>query len=182
MGSELVLCLQSNQPDLQREAFSSNQDGCYRLQRISHHNVQNLSNLYNLYTLDRFHRDILFPKEKSDALWNNSLENSCIQYADQVVLIFEKALPVAFVSIRRNLETIALWNQSVDLFFLVGVSPKHRNKHLGTWVLQNAMEWSLEHTNYIETETQSCNYAALALYQRNGFKICNSRLTFHKWL
>ncbi len=153
---------------------------CVRL--FSHRTPDGLSSLYNIQTHDRFHRDPGFPQDACDAFWNNSLKNSCAGYADQIVMAFEQQQPAAVVSIFLNSQTLPFLDKPVASLFLVGVSSSHQGQGLGTWVVQHAISWSVAQADYIEVETQSDNYGALALYQKVGFHICFSKVILHTWL
>lgn len=67
-------------------------------------------------------------------------------------------------------------------FFLVGVAPDYQGQGVGRELMSVALAHSLPVTPLVEVETQSRNQAALALYQRVGFRIAASTYAFHRWL
>ncbi len=135
-----------------------------------------------IFSQSRFHADPMIPTERADSLWRKSILNAFKGYADEVVTLYEDAVPVAFAACRDDELTMELFPQKVRSLFLVGVLPGKQGMGMGRTLMHAVLEHSLDQTTLIEVETQSYNGAALALYQGSGFFVAASRCSFHLWL
>lgn len=61
---------------------------------------------------------------------------------------------------------------------LVGTLPAFRGRRVAARMLQHAIAWFSTRTTLVTVRTQATNYAAAALYERGGFTLHSSDLTF----
>lgn len=61
---------------------------------------------------------------------------------------------------------------------LFGVGRGARGRGAGRRLLDGALAWFKSHAERVEVKTQSTNYAAAKVYERGGFRLCRSELTF----
>lgn len=61
------------------------------------------------------------------------------------------------------------------------VEPGYRGQGVGTFLLRNMMAWAEAHTDCrgMILETQTCNYPAICLYEKLGFRL--SRIDTHEY-
>lgn len=144
--------------------------------------VPGLEQLGTIFRYSRFHSDPKISRDQADGLWQKSILDQCEGFADEVVILYDNAEPIAFVSCKDDELSSEVFPEKVRSFFLVGVSPKHQGRGAGRTLMHAALERSLAQTTLIQVETQSRNEGGLALYQKSGFRIAASRFSFHCWL
>jgi ribosomal protein S18 acetylase RimI-like enzyme len=86
--------------------------------------------------------------------------------------VLRNAQKPGFASIRADGQTLAICRLTVDEEWLgvtaVEVDPAHRRRGLATHLLAGAWEWAATKDVYLQTEPD--NEAALALYEKLGFR------------
>lgn len=157
-------------------------DTRYHVEIARNHRVPGLENLGSIFAHSRFHSDPEIPADQADGLWRKSIIGSCEGFADEVIVLYEDTEPIGFVTCKDDKLSGEVFPNKVRSFFLVGVSPACQGQGVGRELMQVALRHSLRQTPLIEVETQSRNQAALALYQKSGFRIAASEYSFHCWL
>ncbi len=67
----------------------------------------------------------------------------------------------------------------IDLF---AVSPSQQGKQIGTGLAKAALEWFSERVDSVFVGTQADNVASIRTYEKVGFNMLRTELTYHKWL
>ena len=156
-------------------------DKHYRVEITRNQRVPGLEDFGSIFS-GRFHSDPKIPGGKADGLWRKSIVGQCEGFADEVVVLYDNTKPIGFVTCKDDKLSGQIFPHKVRSFFLVGVSPTHQGRGVGRELMQAALKHSLGQTTLIEVETQLRNQAALALYQKSGFRIATSEYSFHCWL
>ncbi len=125
----------------------------------------------------RFAFDPKFPAGYSERLYRVWIENACRGFA-QAVLIARCGQAGDAV----GLITCTL-HDHVAHIQLAGVHRDHRQKSVGTGLVQAALDWARTHdTSRMQVVTQARNVPAQRLYQQMGFFTRSMSLYYHKWL
>jgi len=128
---------------------------------------------------DHFHRDSRFPQPKSDELFVKWTYNSCQGAADHVlVAATENEKPIGFITCKIE----ELGKSNYGVIDLVAVSPQHQGKGVGTILTREAINWFADRVDTVFVGTQANNKASIRTYEKVGFRLFNTELTFHKWL
>jgi ribosomal protein S18 acetylase RimI-like enzyme len=64
---------------------------------------------------------------------------------------------------------------------LIRVLPEYSGFGFGTSLVNYALNWFKDYVDIVEAGTEVNNYAALRIYQKCGFKIVNSAISFHRY-
>ena len=132
------------------------------------------------FSHDHFHRDSHFPRAKSDELFAKWAYNSCHGLADLVLVAAGKETkPYGFITCKiEQLQNDPKYG-IIDLF---AVSPSHQGKQIGTRLAKTALEWFSERVDSVFVGTQADNIASIRTYEKVGFNMLRTELTYHKWL
>lgn len=131
------------------------------------------------FTDDHFHRDSRFPKQKSDELFAKWVYNCCHGSADMVLVAAgEKEEPYGFITCKIEQIGREIKYGVIDL---VAVSPLHQGKGVGTQLVREAIRWFAQNVQSIFVGTQANNMASIRTYEKVGFRLLRTELTFHKW-
>jgi ribosomal protein S18 acetylase RimI-like enzyme len=132
------------------------------------------------FSHDHFHRDARFPREKSDELFAKWANNSCHGLADIVLVAAGKeAKPYGFITCKVERLQDDLKYGVIDLF---AVSPSQQGKQIGTRLAKAALDWFSERVDSVFVGTQADNTASIKTYEKVGFSMVRTELTYHKWL
>lgn len=125
----------------------------------------------------RFHFDQNFGPVQSERLYRLWIENAWRGFADTVLIArWEQAGAVA------GLITCTL-RQEVAHIQLAGVHYEHRQRGVGTGLVQAALDWARAGgAQVMQVVTQARNVPAQRLYQQMGFFTRSMTLYYHKWL
>lgn len=63
---------------------------------------------------------------------------------------------------------------------LVGTLPAHRGRKVASRILEHALAWFSTRASFVTVRTQATNYAAAALYEKSGFTLHASDVTFRR--
>jgi len=131
------------------------------------------------FTSDHFHRDLHFPQHKSDELFAKWVCNCCHGSADMVLVAAgEKEEPYGFITCKIEQMGRELKYGVIDL---VAVSPLHQGKGVGTQLVREAVKWFAQNVQSIFVGTQANNRTSIRTYEKAGFRLLRTELTFHKW-
>ena len=61
---------------------------------------------------------------------------------------------------------------------LVGTLPQFRGQHVASRILEHAIAWFSTRTQWVSVRTQAANYAAANLYEKSGFTLKRSDMSF----
>ena len=132
------------------------------------------------FSCDHFHRDPRFSHEKSDELFAKWAYNSCRGLADLVLVAAgKKAKPCGFITCKIEQLQNDLKYGIIDLF---AVSPTQQGKQIGTKLAKAALDWFSQRVDSVFVGTQADNIASIRTYEKVGFNMLHTELTYHKWL
>lgn len=123
---------------------------------------------YGIFRTSRYYHDPAFTAEGADEVHRRWIWN-CFRGRADVVLVLEDAN--AFV-------TCAVDASGVGDIALFGVAPSAQGKGAGQRLLGGAIAWFAEKAKRAEVKTQATNYAAARMYERGGFRLVRSELTY----
>lgn len=125
----------------------------------------------------RFAFDPKFPAGDSERLYRVWIENACRGFA-QAALIARWGQEGEAV----GLITCTLHSDMAHIQ-LAGVHSDHRNRNVGTGLVQAALDWARgQGVEGMQVVTQARNVPAQRLYQQMGFFTRSMTLYYHKWL
>ena len=125
------------------------------------------------YIYDRFHSDLMFPKDKSDMLHRKWVVNCCNGLTDEVLVAASDNKPFGFITCREK--------GAKGVIDLVGVAKDMQKKGIGAMLVNAALEWFKDRVDVVEVGTQNRNIPAMKLYTNARFMPVSSKLTFHRW-
>lgn len=126
------------------------------------------------HTDSRFYFDTGFPRERSDALYEAWIENSCHGYA-QTVLVAERHTKLAgYITCHRQ--------QREGQIGLLAVADWARGTGVATSLIDGFWQ-TFQHAGvtHVTVVTQGRNIASQRLYQRCGFLTKSVELWYHRW-
>lgn len=127
--------------------------------------------------ISRFYFDQNFGLEASERLYRRWIENACRGWADKVLIARwgEEGEIVGLISCTLR--------ERVAHIQLAGVHSDHRQRGVGTGLVQAALDWARDQqAQRMEVVTQARNVPAQRLYQQMGFFTRSMTLYYHKWL
>jgi ribosomal protein S18 acetylase RimI-like enzyme len=127
-----------------------------------------------VFQYDRFHWDPQIDNRAADRLKSAWILNAARGRADAMLVARSGGQVVGFNACMRT--------GDVAVIDLIGVAPEARGRGLGAALLEAALSHYAGDTREMIVSTQSKNIAALALYQRAGFRVRDSHLTLHAHL
>jgi ribosomal protein S18 acetylase RimI-like enzyme len=127
-----------------------------------------------VFQYDRFHWDPRIDDSAADRLKRAWILNSARGRADTMLVARDGGEVVGFNACIRSGDTAA-----IDL---IGVAPEARGGGLGKALVEASLAHYAGAAREMIVGTQSKNIASLAMYQRTGFRIRDSHLTFHAHL
>lgn len=131
------------------------------------------------FKYDHFHRDHRFPKQKADALFSKWIYNCCNGLVDFVLVAVVKGQPSGFIACK--LEDTK--NGKHGIIDLIAVSTPYRRNGIGeALVRESVVVFNELGAKSVSVGTQANNVAAARTYEKMGFRLARSELTFHKWL
>lgn len=120
----------------------------------------------------RYDADPMYPDHKVQGLRDRWLRNSLHGRADAVLVGEMEGRPAGYVTCLLDDQT---GEGEIDL---VGTVPEFRGRRVAGRVLQHAVAWFSTRTRFVTVRTQANNFAATALYEKGGFTLYQSDLTF----
>ena len=144
--------------------------------------IPGLTTMGSLFQMSRFFSDPRISDVVAESLWRASVKDSCAGYADEFMIAMENDVPLGFLTCKDDDSLAAFGGPTIRSFFHVGIASQAQGRGLGTAMITNALVRSAQCTDLTIVETQSRNATALALYQKCGFRVVDSRFAFHLWL
>lgn len=134
--------------------------------------------LGNAFTMSRFHSDRKISRKKADLLWRHYIRNAALSRGTHLFCAQMKRRTVGIIFVKLS----QAGTQRSASLALVAVKEGYRGRHIGSRLMQSALEWCKERSRTITVETQAENLAALNFYIKNGFfRIKETRLVLHRW-
>ncbi|MBU2547782.1 MAG: GNAT family N-acetyltransferase [Proteobacteria bacterium] len=124
----------------------------------------------------RFHNDVRISKKTADGLWQRAVLNQTRSEAREVLLMTRGADPVGLTTIKP----VDPENRAGCLFF-VGLRGSYQARGLGRVLLGETLYRVRGEYDRLEVETSTYNQPALRLYQGQGFKPSQVKLSLHCW-
>jgi dTDP-4-amino-4,6-dideoxy-D-galactose acyltransferase len=123
----------------------------------------------------RFYADAHFPSKRCDCLYETWIENSCLGYADAVLVADDAAKPVGYVTCHKS----GSGGGHIGLF---AVEAQHERCGTGTSLLHGARAWfSANDVRSMRVSTQLRNLRAVRFYGRDGLLVETAHFWFHYW-
>jgi ribosomal protein S18 acetylase RimI-like enzyme len=133
------------------------------------------------FVVDRFHADPFISPERAGELHAAWLRNSCTSQADAVVLAEDATGALGFVSCTVQRETRKQLGRLVGTISLLASAEHARRRGVGYALIMNGLNWFREQgCEIVDSGTQVRNLAALALFQKCGFRIVGSSLALRR--
>jgi len=135
-----------------------------------------------MYIYDRFHNDPLIPKERADKLHGVWLDNSCKKrVVDEVIIGVLNGKLAGFVTCKLHRKLEEITGLKVGTIVLVGTSPEFRGQSVAYTLTIESLKWfKRKGIRFVEVGTQISNIPASRLYEKAGFKLINTSLTFRR--
>lgn len=121
-----------------------------------------------IFRTSRYYHDPMFSTELSDEVHRRWIWNSFRGRADAVLVLTDVT---AFV-------TCAVDASGTGDIALFGVGPSAQGRGAGQRLLRGALGWFAARSKRVEVKTQATNYAAARMYERGGFRLVRSELTY----
>lgn len=128
------------------------------------------------FIYSRFHLDPNISKQTADKVKRNWVENNCSgKRGDRLLVAKINEKPVGFLAV-----IISKWaNQTCAIIDLIGVDSSIQGKGIGTALVsffQN--EYGKRYPNLL-VGTQAANIPSVRLYEKCGFRLCESKYVLH---
>jgi len=155
---------------------------------VSSCNDKDIDCLYEMsktaYTTTRFHNDPKITKEQADemqALW---IKNCYYQkLADNIITVRKGNDILGFAAIEILKGMSFPNNMKIANIILIAVDKKFKGKGVGSILIGASSDWAKSNgCSFLAAGTQIINNASVKFYQKNGFKLQSSVLSFHKWM
>jgi GNAT superfamily N-acetyltransferase len=125
------------------------------------------------FHLTRFYADPTLDDERCDDLYAEWTRSLCAGGADVVLVVEKDDLPVGYVTVSKDGDTSEIG--------LVAVAADYRGQHLGTVLVNGAIDWSASHdAKTITVVTQGRNTGALRTFEGCGFRVANTSVWMHR--
>lgn len=121
-----------------------------------------------IFKTSRYYHDPSFSPEGADEVHRQWIWNSFRGRADAIVIPDDAS---AFV-------TCAVDAAGTGNIALFGVAPRAQGRGIGQALLRAGLGWFAERAKRVEVKTQSINVAAARMYERGGFRLFKSELTY----
>ncbi|HET9705792.1 MAG TPA: GNAT family N-acetyltransferase [Vicinamibacterales bacterium] len=126
------------------------------------------------HTDSRFYADGGFDRARCDDLFATWIEQSCLGWADHVVVYDDGRGAAGYVTVHDRAGRGEIG--------LVAVHERARGRGAGRAMIAVARAWcELRRLSPITVVTQGGNRAALAFYQTNGFDVTALQIWYHRW-
>lgn len=126
----------------------------------------------------RFAFDKNFPKGSAEKLYQLWMLNSINKKVVDKVFVarqMKSKIPVGFVTCKKNI------NYGEIVF--VAVDKKYRGKGVGSFIVDYALSYFKKMgIEIVQVVTHGKNISAQRLYQKNGFFVWSTSISFHLWL
>lgn len=152
--------------------------GIFLLRKADEHDIPVLQAISKyIYKDSRYFFDNNFNREKVYDFYLGWVKKGILgQYDDECWCLCDKAIPVAFCTIKyKNSKTAAIG--------LVGVDVGYQSNGLGKKLMYSMFNRFVDKgIQNVFVVTQGRNYAAQRLYQSVGFRTYATQLWYHKWI
>lgn len=126
-----------------------------------------------VYRKSYLYRDPFYEHAAADELHRRWLRNCHHEgRADEIFVALVDSLPVGYIACFVDRHT------GRGVIDLLGVAERYRRHGLAGRLINASLEFFAERAREVRVKTQLINYGAIALYQRLGFLLCQSDVTF----
>jgi GNAT superfamily N-acetyltransferase len=136
------------------------------------------------YSTTRFHNDPKITKKQADemqALWAKNCYYQ--KLADNIIIVRKGNDILGFAAIEILKGISFPDNMKIANIILIAVDKKFKGKGVGRVLIQESSDWAKTNgCSFLSAGTQIINNASVKFYQKNGFKLQSSVLSFHKWM
>jgi|TARA_Y100000310_G_scaffold282494_1_gene303775 GNAT superfamily N-acetyltransferase len=155
---------------------------------ISSCNDKDVDYLYEMskkaYSTTRFHNDPKITKEQADemqALWAKNCYHQ--KLADKIIIVRKSKKILGYVAIEILKGISFPNNMKIANIVLIAVDKKFKGRGIGKVLIQESSDWAKSNgCSFLAAGTQIINNTSVKFYQKNGFKLQSSVLSFHKWM
>jgi len=155
---------------------------------VSSCNDQDIDYLYEMskkaYSTTRFHNDPKITKKQADemqALWAKNCYYQ--KLADNIIIVRKGNDILGFAAIEILKGISFPDNMKIANIILIAVDKKFKGKGIGKVLIQESSDWAKSNgCSFLAAGTQIINNASVKFYQKNGFRLQSSVLSFHKWM
>jgi len=133
------------------------------------------------FVYDRFHSDPFISSERADELHAAWLRSACTGKADVVMLAEDTTGLLGFISGTLQRETRKQLGRMVGTASLAASAEPARGRGVAYALMMNCLNWFREQgCEIVDSGTQVRNLAALALFQKCGFRIVGSSISLRR--
>jgi dTDP-4-amino-4,6-dideoxy-D-galactose acyltransferase len=126
----------------------------------------------------RFFQDPHFDRVKAGQFYPSWLQESFLS-AEKILVIKQEGRVLGFISLKPVSET----GTETLIIRLIAVAESCQGKRIGQTLIDEAINEALtQKYRYLQVGTQITNYAAINLYEKNGFRVTNAKYRFHIWI
>lgn len=125
------------------------------------------------FHLTRFYADPTLDDSRCDDLYAEWTRSLCAGAASVVLVVEKDGEAVGYVTVNVDGNTSEIG--------LVAVHADYRGQHLGTVLVNGAIDWAASHdAKTMSVVTQGRNVGALRTFEGCGFRVSNTSLWFHR--
>ncbi|HBE80853.1 MAG TPA: hypothetical protein DDW65_24165 [Firmicutes bacterium] len=128
----------------------------------------------------RFFQDPHFDRVKAGQFYPSWLQESFLS-SEKILIIKQAGQVLGFISLKPQSE--AETGTETLVIRLIAVAESWQGKGIGQTLIDEAINEALaQKYRYLQVGTQITNYAAINLYEKNGFRVTSAKYRFHVWL
>ena len=125
------------------------------------------------FHLTRFYADPSLDDSRCDDLYAEWTRSLCAGGADVVLVVEKDDVPVGYVTVSQDADHAEIG--------LVAVAADYRGQHLGTVLVNAAIDWAHAHNaKTMSVVTQGRNVGALRTFEGCGFRVSNTQVWMHR--
>jgi len=125
------------------------------------------------FHLTRFYADPTLDDTRCDDLYAEWTRSLCAGGADIVLVVDKDDMPVGYVTVSQDGDHSEIG--------LVAVAADYRGQHLGTVLVNAAIDWAHAHNaKTMSVVTQGRNIGALRTFEGCGFRVSNTQVWLHR--
>lgn len=164
--------------DLAEPLTGAGQTEAYGIRTVRKDDLSELQAIaVKAHTNTRFFSDVLFPRERAEALYSTWIALECQGRAQKVLVSVSAAdRPLGYITCRSDSK------RREGQIGLLGVTNEVRRQGIGNSLVLAALHWlSRQGVQTVSVVTQGRNPSALRLYERCGFLVRDLQFWYHKW-
>jgi ribosomal protein S18 acetylase RimI-like enzyme len=149
---------------------------------------QDVKTLYRIsketYRTTRFHNDPNISLEKASEMQGLWIKNCYYEkLADEIIVVKQGRVICGYVACVVLKDIPLPDNKKIGRIVLITTDKQFQGQGIGSVLIQGSFKWFKENgCGFVAVGTQLLNLPAVNFYQKNGFRLINSILSFHKWI